>query len=79
MHIHVYKYILKDMQNFMKKVAIQLAGNIYRNNLKNPVGLVMGQLTSPIYSKIKKKSYIECLATTRKYIQNERYTKMLLI
>ena len=26
---------------------------IYRNNLKNPVALVMGQLTFPIYNKIK--------------------------
>ena len=26
---------------------------IYRNNLKNPVALVMGQLTFPTYNKIK--------------------------
>ena len=29
MHIHVYKYILKDMQNFIMKVAIELAGRKY--------------------------------------------------
>ena len=43
-HIYVYKYLIKNLQYFIKKLTIQLAGNIYGNNLKNTVALGMGQL-----------------------------------
>ena len=35
---------IEHLQYFIKKLAMQLAGNIYRNNLKNIVALGMGQL-----------------------------------
>ena len=43
-HIYVYKYLIKNLQYFIKKLTIYLAGNIYGNNLKNTVALGMGQL-----------------------------------
>ena len=43
-HIYVYKYLIKNLQYFIKKLTIYLAGNIYVNNLKNTVALGMGQL-----------------------------------
>ena len=48
LRLYIYMYIsiciLKKWQHFITKVTIKLAGNIYRNNLKNPVTLVMGEL-----------------------------------
>ena len=43
LYIYIYKYLIKNLQYFMKKLT-KLAGNIYRNNLKNTVTLRMGQL-----------------------------------
>ena len=41
---YVYKYLIKNLLYFIKKLTIYLAGNIYGNNLKNTVALGMGQL-----------------------------------
>ena len=43
-HIYVYKYLIKNLQYFIKKLTIYLAGNIYGNNLMNTAALGMGQL-----------------------------------
>ena len=43
-HIYVYKYLIKNLKYFIKKLTIYLAGNIYGNSLKNTVALGMGQL-----------------------------------
>ena len=43
-HIYLYKYPIKNLKYFIKKLTIYLAGNVYGNNLKNTVALRMGQL-----------------------------------
>ena len=43
-HVYVYKYLIKNLQYFIKKLTIHLAGNIYGNNLKNAAARGMGQL-----------------------------------
>ena len=43
-HIYVYKYLIKNLKYFIKKLTIYLAGNIYGNSLKNTVALGMRQL-----------------------------------
>ena len=40
-HIYVYKYLIKNLQYFIKKLTIYLAGNIYGNNMKNTVAPVI--------------------------------------
>ena len=42
--MYIYKYLIKHLQYFIKKLTIYLAGNIQGNNLKNTVALGMGQL-----------------------------------
>ena len=43
-HIYVYEYLIKNLKYFIKELTIYLAGNIYRNYLKNTVTLGMEQL-----------------------------------